>query len=188
MAILMAACATQGQYSSGRLARVTPSDFISLKPDVVAIGLDIDSRIPASLNRSPDLLVGVLPVDHNAWEPIGARLKTRAINLGGKTPDPAAGKSLRGWMDAPGGRIRLTYVLTDESKAEMARLQQQFDALLKKYPASSGKRGSLRIRVDSLRMINPDSQSGNLDLSNNLQLSVAEGLFSIWRGTVASMR
>ncbi|MFK7962974.1 MAG: hypothetical protein AB8C46_03310 [Burkholderiaceae bacterium] len=188
LALLVAACATQGQYSSGRLARVTPADFISLKPEVVAVGLDIDSRIPASLNRSPDLLVGVLPVEHNAWEPIGARLKTRQIKLGGEAPDPAAGKSLRSWMDAPGGRIRLGYVLTEESKAEMARLQQKFDELLKKYPPNSGKRGSLRIRVDSLSMINPDSQSANLRLSNYLQLSVAEGLFSIWKGTPATMR
>jgi len=186
--LMITSCASQGQYSSGRLARVTPADFISLKPDVIAIGLDIDSRIPASLNRSPDLLVGVMPVDHNDWEPIGARLKTRAINLAGDTPDSAAGKSLRAWMEPPGGRIRLAYVLTDESKAEIVLLQQKFDALLEKYPPSSGKRGSLRIRVDSLNMVNPDSGSSGLSLGNYLQLSIAEGPFSIWNGTVANMR
>lgn len=186
--ITVAGCATQGGYSSGRLARVTPGEFISIKPEVIAVGIDVDSRIPASLNRAPDLLVGVLPVDHNAWEPIGARLRMRPISLIGEKPDAAAGNALRRWMEAPGGRVRLTYVLTDESKTEMALLQQKFDALLKQYPASSGKRGSLRIRVDSVRMINPDARSGGMTLSNNLQLSVAEGPFSIWSGQVQEMR
>lgn len=185
---VVAGCATQGGYSSGRLARVTPGEFIGIKPEVIAVGIDVDSRVPASLNRAPDLLVGVLPVDHDAWEPIGARLRMRPIALIGGKPDAAAGKALRRWMEAPGGRVRLTYVLTDESRTEMALLQQKFDALLKKYPAGSGKRGSLRIRIDSVRMINPDARSGDLTLSNNLQLSVAEGPFSIWSGQIDEMR
>ncbi|MGH1361291.1 MAG: hypothetical protein ACRBC3_21220 [Burkholderiaceae bacterium] len=186
--LLVAGCASQGGYSSGRLARVTPGDFISIKPETIAVGIDVDSRVPASLNRAPDLLVGVLPVDHNAWEPIGARLRMRPISLAGEKPDKAAGKSLRRWMESPGGRVRLTYVLTDDSKTELTQLQQKFSALLKKYPASGGKRGSLRIRVDSVRMIEPDSRSRGLTLSNNLQLSIAEGPFSIWSGQIQNMR
>lgn len=185
---VIAACATQDQYSSGRLAKVSPNDFISIKPEAIAVGVDVDSRVPASPNRAPDLLVGVLPVDHNAWEPIGARLRMRPITLVGDSPDSAGGKSLRRWMNSPGGRIRLTYVLTNESKDELKLLQQKFADLLKKYPPSSGKRGSLRIRIDSVRMIEPDSRSRGLTLANNLQLSISEGPFVIWAGRVEEMR
>ena len=188
LVLVVGACASSEQYSSGRLAKVTPSDLIAIKPETIAVGVELDSRIPAAFNRAPDLLVGVMPVGHNAWEPIGARMRMRPINLVGSTPDVAAGKSLRQWMEPAGGKVRLTYVLTDESREELQRVQQKFADLLKQYPSGSGKPGSLRIRVDSVRMIEPDIRSASMAIANYLQLSIAEGPFSIWDGKVSDLR
>ena len=188
LALILSSCATSDQYSSGRLAKVSPSDLIDIKPDTIAVGVELDSRVPAAFNRTPDLLVGVMPVEHNAWEPIGARLQMRPINLAPPKPDVAAGNALRQWMEPVGGRVRLTYVLTDDSREELQRVQQKFATLLKQYPPGSGKPGSLRIRVDIYRMIEPDTRSAALSLENYLQLSIAEGPFSIWSGRVSDMR
>ena len=116
--LLLAACATDQGFTSGRLARITPADFTAYSPDQIAVGIDMDSRVPASLNRGPELVVAVLPVDHDAWEPIGARMVMRPISIIEDKPDKANGKALKAWGDSPPGRLRLTYVLTDDSRTE----------------------------------------------------------------------
>ena len=186
--LMLSACATQEIYSSGRLARITPKDFIEIKPEQIAVGVDLDSRVPATPNRGPELLMAVLPVDHDAWEPIGARLRMRPINIGTDSPDPAAGKSMRAWMEAPSGRIRLTYVLTDESRTELAGVQRQFDDLLKKFPPSAGKKLAIRISADTRFLVGADQQTGNTQTITELQLGTLEGPFTLWEGRINQMR
>lgn len=186
--LLLAGCATQALHSSGRLARVTPQDFIKIKPENIIVGVDMDSRVPATLARGPDFRVAVFPVDHTAWEPIGARLRMRPLNLLGKTPDKGAGKSMKGWLNPRAGRLRVAYVLTKESAQELTMIQKRFDDLLKRYPPSSGKKGVLRLGADTRFMVNADQQAGKSKMATWLQLSVAEGPFVMWEGRLDQMR
>lgn len=188
LALIVASCATQPIYSSGRLAKITPKDFLEIRPEMVAVGVDLDSRVPATPNRGPELLMAVLPVDHDAWEPVGARMRMRPINIGSESADPAAGKPLRSWMEPPSGRIRLTYVLTDESKAELTEVQRKFDDLLKRFPPSSGKKLAIRISADTRFLVGADQQTGGTRLLTELQLSPAEGPFTLWEGRINEMR
>ena len=186
--VLLAGCATTTQYSSGRLARVSPSDFIEIPADAIAVGVDLDSRVPATPNRGPELLVAVMPVDHEAWEPIGARLRMRPVNLGPERVDRAAGEALRGWMEPPGGRIRLVYVLTDESREELGRVQRDFASLLDRFPPGSGKPGALRIAADTRFLIDADPRAAATTMQTVLQLTVAEGPFTLWEGRIDELR
>lgn len=185
---LLASCATQQQHSSGRLARVTPQDFIKIKPEDIIVGVDMDSRVPATPNRGPDFRVAVFPVDHDAWEPIGGRLRMRPLNLLGETPDKGAGKAMKQWLNPRAGRMRLAYVLTSDSAQELVEVQNKFADLLKRFPPSSGKKGVLRLGADTRYMINADQQAGQSKMATWLQLSVAEGPFLMWQGRIDQMR
>lgn len=185
---LLASCATQQQHSSGRLARVTPQDFIKIKPEDIIVGVDMDSRVPATPNRGPDFRVAVFPVDHDAWEPIGGRLRMRPLSLLGKTPDKGAGKAMKQWLNPRAGRMRLAYVLTKDSAQELVEVQKKFADLLKRFPPSSGKKGVLRLGADTRYMINADQQAGQSKMATWLQLSVAEGPFLMWQGRIDQMR
>ncbi|MEZ5652694.1 MAG: hypothetical protein R3E87_19325 [Burkholderiaceae bacterium] len=190
--VALAGCAATGDHAfqSGPLARVTPKDFASYDPAHIAAGIDIDSRVPAELNRGIELVAGVMPVDHDAWQPVGARLPMRPMMLLGDKPDVAAGKPMHAWAESPaGGRLRLAYVLTDDGREEMRRLQGKFSDLLARHPPSSGHRGALRLRVDMYRMLPPNVASfASSRLQNWLQLSLAEGPVLIWDGRVGDMR
>jgi hypothetical protein len=187
-ALVLASCASQQVYSSGRLARVTPQDFIKIKPENIIVGVDMDSRVPATPSRGPDFRVAVFPVDHDAWEPIGGRLRMRPLNLLGKTPDKGAGKSMKQWLNPRAGRLRLAYVLTEDSARELVEVQKRFADLLKRYPPSSGKKGVLRLGADTRFLINADQQAGKSQMATWLQLSVAEGPFLLWQGRIDQMR
>ena len=186
--LLLASCATTDQYSSGRLARVSPTDFIGLDPQQIAVGIDVDSRVPIEPSRIPEFLVAVMPVDHDAWEPIGARLRMRPLNLLGDKPDRAGGTALRNWTEAGFGRTRLAYVLTDESRQEMVEVQRRFTELLAKFPPSSGKRGALRMAADARWLVAADQQTTRTQVQTWLQLSVAEGPFLSYDGPIDQMR
>lgn len=186
--LLISSCATSGSYSSGRLARVTPKDFISIKPESIVVGIDMDSRVPATPNRGIDFRVAIFPVDHTAWEPIGGRLKMRPLNMLGTKADKGAGKALKAWLNPRAGRLRLAYVLTDKSKKELIEIQKKFDALLKKYPPGGDKKGVLRLGTDPRYLINADQQAGSSIIETMLQLSIAEGPFQLWRGRIDKMR
>ncbi|MGB7307239.1 MAG: hypothetical protein WBD13_23470 [Burkholderiaceae bacterium] len=187
-ALIVAGCATSVQHSSGRLARVTPKDFITIKPEDIIVGVDMDSRVPATPSRGPDFRVAVFPVDHDAWEPIGGRLRMRPLNMLGETPDKGAGKAMAAWLNPRAGRLRLAYVLTEESAQELKLIQKKFDDLLKRYPPGSGKKGVLRLGADTRFLINADQQAGQSTMATWLQLSIAEGPFLMWQGRIDEMR
>ncbi|MEZ5657907.1 MAG: hypothetical protein R3E83_05105 [Burkholderiaceae bacterium] len=190
--LILAGCATSGRgdYQSGPLAGITPTDFASYDPAHIAAGIDIDSRVPASLNRGIELIVAVVPVDHDVWEPIGARLPMRPLMLLGEKPDVAAGKPLLAWGESPpGGRLRTAYVLTDEGRDEMRTLQGRFKTLMAKHPPGSPQGGALRIRVDMYRMLPANVATyADSQLQSWLQLILAKGPFLIWEGRLGDIR
>lgn len=189
-AVLAGCAATGGEgHQSGRLARVSPAEFAGFKPEHIAAGVELDSRVPAELNRGVELVAAVVPIDHDAWEPIGARLPMRPLNLLAEATDPAAGKALRAWLESPPGRMRLAYVLVDEAREELAALQARFRQLLEQHPPGSGRGGALRIRVDMYRMLPPNPAAfGASRMQTWLQLDLAEGPFVAWDGRIAEMR
>ncbi|APV49477.1 hypothetical protein BWI17_07150 [Betaproteobacteria bacterium GR16-43] len=154
----------------GKLLDASPAEFM--------LAIQADARLTPKPDQVPVLKLAIKPKEPGTFEVIDKSLPMQLI---------VSPRAVYGLPPPSPDRRWFLYSFSPESQAELAKFQANFKRLRDEQKGKGGGGGSVSIGISQEGVAARDPALANTRWETWLQVSLLDGFFEVWSGTVADL-